>query len=533
MANSQASGARFIEILSILKKHKIQKGMDPVKFREILEDLGPTFVKIGQIMSTRQDMFSQRYTVELEKLRSSVKPMPFEEVESVLVQAFGDNWRSIFVNFDTTPLGSASIAQVHRATLNTGQEVVVKVQRPNIYETMKRDIRLVRKAAKFLNLSDIISSVVDLDMVLDEFWATSQEEMDFTIEARFAKRFKETYKDDKTVDAPLIYDEYTSKYVLVMEYVDGLDVNQLDLLESHGYDPSKIAHDLACNYISQIIENGFFHADPHAGNIILKDGIVYFIDLGMVGRMSSHDRGIVKDMIFAVAEGDVPKLKDSLMRFAVTRGDSAELDHSAFLSDLDFIVADFAGLDLKDLDIGEFLTSLLNLARKNDVELPSVVTMFARGMVTLEGLLTEYMPNVNMIQIIQTHIKNEKSTYARVRDMGSDLAASSYRAAKGSLEAAEYLGLASRMLTRGQLKVNTQIMSSDKALRQLGGIIDRMSMAIVIAGLFIGSSVVYYARIEPVVFGIPVIGFMGYVSALVLALMLGREIWRNSHGGKH
>lgn len=129
----------------------------------------------------------------------------------------------------------------------------------------------------------------------------------------------------------------------------------------------------------------------------------------MVGRMSSHDRGIVKDMIFAVAEGDVPKLKDSLMRFAVTRGDSAELDHSAFLSDLDFIVADFAGLDLKDLDIGEFLTSLLNLARKNDVELPSVVTMFARGMVTLEGLLTEYMPNVNMIQIIQTHIKTRKA----------------------------------------------------------------------------------------------------------------------------
>ena len=122
------------------------------------------------------------------------------------------------------------------------------------------------------------------------------------------------------------------------------------------------------------------------------------------------------------------------------------------------------GCDFTD-DIGEFLTSLLNLARKNDVELPSVVTMFARGMVTLEGLLTEYMPNVNMIQIIQTHIKNEKSTYARVRDMGRDLAASSYRAAKGSLEAAEYLGLASRMLTRGQLKVNTQIMSSDKALQ--------------------------------------------------------------------
>ena len=318
-----------------------------------------------------------------------------------------------------------------------------------------------------------------------------------------------------------------------MDYVDGISIADPERLVAEGYDLEKIGAAIVEDYSTQVLDDGFFHADPHAGNIILKDGIVYFIDLGMVGRMSSHDRGIVKDMIFAVAEGDVPKLKDSLMRFAVTRGDSAELDHSAFLSDLDFIVADFAGLDLKDLDIGEFLTSLLNLARKNDVELPSVVTMFARGMVTLEGLLTEYMPNVNMIQIIQAHIKNEKSIYARMREMSRDFAASSYRAAKGSLEAAEYLGLASRMLTRGQLKVNTQIMSSDKALRQLGGIIDRMSMAIVIAGLFIGSSVVYYARIEPVVFGIPVIGFMGYVSALVLALMLGRNIWLNSHGGRH
>ena len=184
----------------------------------------------------------------------------------------------------------------------------------------------------------------------------------------------------------------------------------------------------------------------------------------MVGRMSSHDRGIVKDMIFAVAEGDVPKLKDSLMRFAVTRGDSASLDHTAFLSDLDFIVADFAGLDLKDLDIGEFLTSLVSLARKNNVELPSVVTMFARGMVTLEGLLTEYMPNVNMVQIISAHIKNEKSSYRRMQETAQDLAHDAYRAAKGQLEAAEYLGLASRMLTRGQLKVNTQVLGSEVCL---------------------------------------------------------------------
>ena len=241
----------------------------------------------------------------------------------------------------------------------------------------------------------------------------------------------------------------------------------------------------------------------------MKDGVVYFIDLGMVGRMSSHDRGIVKDMIYAVASGDVPKLKDSLMRFAVTRGDSSELDHSTFLTDLDFIVADFASLDLKDLDIGEFLTSLISLARKNDVELPSVVTMFARGMVTLEGLLTEYMPDVNMIEIITDHIRHEKSSYRRAQEAAEELAGASYRALKGHLEMAEQLGLASRMLTRGQLKMNMQVLGSEQVLRRVGGIVDRMSMAIVIAGLFIGSSVVYYAKIEPVIFGIPVIGFLG------------------------
>ena len=473
---------RIGQIVRLVKKYRVWDNLTPVRLRRLLEELGPMFVKMGQILANRSEILPQRFCDELRRLRSDVEPVPYEVVLSCLEEEYGLRLGEMFDAIDPNPLGSASLAQVHRARLVTGEDVAVKVQRPGAQQVMAQDIDIIRSVVRIVSKFVNTDQFVDLHGVVEELWTSFREET--------------------------------------------------ERLVAEGYDLEKIGAAIVEDYSTQVLDDGFFHADPHAGNIILKDGIVYFIDLGMVGSMSSHDRGIVKDMIFAVAEGDVPKLKDSLMRFAVTRGDSAELDHSAFLSDLDFIVADFAGLDLKDLDIGEFLTSLLNLARKNDVELPSVVTMFARGMVTLEGLLTEYMPNVNMIQIIQTHIKNEKSTYARMREMSRDFAASSYRAAKGSLEAAEYLGLASRMLTRGQLKVNTQIMSSDKALRQLGGIIDRMSMAIVIAGLFIGSSVVYYARIEPVVFGIPVIGFMGYVSALVLALMLGRNIWLNSHGGK-
>ena len=521
---------RIGQIIRLVKKYRVWDNLTPVKLRRLLEELGPMFVKMGQILANRSEILPQRFCDELRRLRSDVEPVPYEVVLRCLEEEYGQRLGEMFDAIDPNPLGSASLAQVHRARLVTGEDVAVKVQRPGAQQVMAQDIDIIRSVVRIVSKFVKTDQFVDLHGVVEELWQSFREETNFLSEARNLNDFYEFHKTTRGISCPKSYLELCTEHVVVMDYIDGISIGEPKLLEAAGYDLEQVGGKIVEDYATQVLDDGFFHADPHAGNIILKDGVVYFIDLGMVGRMSNHDRGIVKDMIFSVAEGDVPKLKDSLMRFAVTRGDSAELDHSAFLSDLDFIVADFAGLNLKDLDIGEFLTSLVNLARKNDVELPSVVTMFARGLVTLEGLLTEYMPEVNMIDIISAHIKNEKSTFQRMQDMSRDLVESSYRAAKGSLEAAEYLGLASRMLTRGQLKVNTQIMGSEKVMRHLGGIVDRVSMSIVIAGLFIGSSVVYYARIEPVVFGIPIIGLLGYVSALALALMLGREIWLNSHG---
>lgn len=517
MANSQASGARFIEILSILKKHKIQKGMDPVKFREILEDLGPTFVKIGQIMSTRQDMFSQRYTVELEKLRSSVKPMPFEEVESVLVQAFGDNWRSIFVNFDTTPLGSASIAQVHRATLNTGQEVVVKVQRPNIYETMKRDIRLLRKAAKFLNLSDIISSVVDLDMVLDEFWATSQEEMDFTIEARFAKRFKETYKDDKTVDAPLIYDEYTSKYVLVMEYVDGLDVNQLDLLESHGYDPSKIAHDLACNYISQIIENGFFHADPHSGNIRVRDDKIVWIDFGMMGTLNVHEREIMKKAVRGIALRDTMTVVDSILALGIGKP-KQEIDYTKFTGEMEQFMATYLDMPFGEIDVAQMLQDVFSICHAYRIQLPKGVSMLARSLTVMEATLLHLDPSTNILEIATSHkaTMEQLHLHTQVKKVIRRSFESYNRILDVPVQTSDLL----KLVQRGQVKMNLNLMGSDQPIAKLDRMVNRMIICILISAILLGSSLLCLTNMSPKILGIPAIGFVGFMLALLMGLWL-------------
>ncbi|MDO4596597.1 MAG: AarF/UbiB family protein [Coriobacteriaceae bacterium] len=520
---------RIGQIFKILRRYEVWKDITPVQLRCLLEELGPMFVKMGQILANRSEILPQKFCDELRKLRSDVDPVPFGVVRQCLIAEYRRPLGEIFEYVDEEPLGSASLAQVHRARLKTGELVAVKVQRPGAQQVMAQDIDIMRSLVRLAGHFVKTDQFVDLHDVVEELWDSFREETDFRMEARNLEDFYEFHQNTKGITCPRPYTKWCTEHIVVMDYIDGISVGEPDELRAAGYDIQRIGARIVEDYSTQVLDDGFFHADPHAGNIIVKDDDIYFIDMGMVGRMSGHDRLIVKDIIYSVAEGDVSKLKDSLMRFAVSRGDSESLDHAAFLNDLDYIVADFAGLDLKDLDIGEFLTSLVNLASKNDVELPSVVTMFARGMVTLEGLLSEYMPHVNMIKIISDHISHEKSSFAKLEDAVRELTQSSLRATKGSLEAAEHLGLAARMLTRGQLKVNTQVMGSEEVLRHIGGIVDRMSMAIVIAGLFIGSSVVYYAKIEPVIFGIPVIGFLGYASALILALGLGREIWRNSH----
>ena len=524
---------RISEIVHILYKYRVWDDITPVQLRCMLEELGPMFVKMGQILANQSEILPQQFCDELKRLRTDVDPVPYKVVVETIAAEYHRPLSDVFVWIAEKPLGSASLAQVHHAKLKTGEDVAVKVQRPGAQQVMAQDIDIMRSAAKTISKLFQNDQIIDLRDVVEELWESFREETNFIKEAQNLEDFYILHKDVDGVSCPRPYMQYCTEHIVVMDYIDGIPISEPDELIKAGYDLEKVGATIVDDYASQVLDDGFFHADPHDGNIILKGGIVYFIDLGMVGRMDAQDRAIMRDIIFAVADYDTPKLKDSVMRFAVSRDNASTIDHAALLNDIDYILEDYASLDLKDLDIGAFLNSLISLARRYDIELPGAVTMFARGMVTLEGLLSEYMPNVNMVTLISNHIANEKSTFTRMQEASEDAARSAARSAKGFMEAGENLGLASKMLTRGQLKVNTQVLGSDSLLRNFGSIVDRLSMAIVIAGLFIGSSVVYYAKIEPVIFGIPVIGFIGYVCALVLALMLGWRIWNNSHGKKN
>lgn len=276
-------GARLREMTSVLHKHGITRGVTPEKLRMILEDLGPTFIKLGQIMSMHSDILPKRYCEELMRLQSEVTPMPFEEVTEVIEGAYGCPWKEIFLEIEDTPLGSASIAQVHKAVLGNGCKVVVKVQRKGIYETMARDISLLHKAVKLLPPVSL-KGVVDLDMVLDELWAVTREEMNFLTEAANMEEFARRNEGIAYIGTPVLYQEYTTLHVLVMEYIEGYRLDENEALIDDGYDLKEIGSKLIDNYIKQVMEDGFFHADPHSGNVKIRDGKIIWIDMGMMGR---------------------------------------------------------------------------------------------------------------------------------------------------------------------------------------------------------------------------------------------------------
>ena len=511
----KTSHKRMNEIVRIMRQYKVLHGLTPEQAVEVLQALGPTYVKIGQLASNRSDLLPKAYCDAFEKLRDDANPMPFDVVIEQIDRAYGKSWHEVFASIDPVPLGAASIAQVHKATLLDGTTVAVKVRRPGVAESMAEDIMLMKH---LLALGEFASNshrdiLLSLEGFIEEIERTTASEVDFTSELHNLMRFHDELADEEGVTSPVAYPQYSCESVLVMEFVQGTEISHTQALREQGIDVSALARRVCQSYVTQVLDDGFFHADPHPGNILVRDGEVVWIDLGMVGTLTVSERMLVGKVFTAVATDNAYLLKEAVMGLVHVLG---PVDHGALLEALSRLLAEYSTAEMKEINVGTVLTEVIEVLRGQNMMMTSSVTMLARGFVTIEGVIAQVAPDISVIEIVSKHVIAQQADPKFLATQLIDLATTSAASAEALAKLPTQLSNTLEMLDRGQIKVNGDIEVSSRILATAYASVGRISLALLSAGLFLGSSILCTTAMQPPLLGVPLLGVLGYVGAFVL-----------------
>lgn len=511
----KTSHKRMNEIVRIMRQYKVLHGLTPEQAVEVLQALGPTYVKIGQLASNRSDLLPKAYCDAFEKLRDDANPMPFDVVIEQIDRAYGKSWHEVFASIDPVPLGAASIAQVHKATLLDGTTVAVKVRRPGVAESMAEDIMLMKH---LLALGEFASNshrdiLLSLEGFIEEIERTTASEVDFTSELHNLMRFHDELADEEGVTSPVAYPQYSCESVLVMEFVQGTEISHTQALREQGIDVSALARRVCQSYVTQVLDDGFFHADPHPGNILVSDGEVVWIDLGMVGTLTVSERMLVGKVFTAVATDNAYLLKEAVMGLVHVLG---PVDHGALLEALSRLLAEYSTAEMKEINVGTVLTEVIEVLRGQNMMMTSSVTMLARGFVTIEGVIAQVAPDISVIEIVSKHVIAQQADPKFLATQLIDLATTSAASAEALAKLPTQLSNTLEMLDRGQIKVNGDIEVSSRILATAYASVGRISLALLSAGLFLGSSILCTTAMQPQLLGVPLLGVLGYVGAFVL-----------------
>ena len=511
----KTSHKRMNEIVRIMRQYKVLHGLTPAQAVEVLQALGPTYVKIGQLASNRSDLLPKAYCDAFEKLRDDANPMPFDVVIEQIDRAYGKSWHEVFASIDPVPLGAASIAQVHKATLLDGTTVAVKVRRPGVAESMAEDIMLMKH---LLALGEFASNshrdiLLSLEGFIEEIERTTASEVDFTSELHNLMRFHDELADEEGVTSPVAYPQYSCESVLVMEFVQGTEISHTQALREQGIDVSALARRVCQSYVTQVLDDGFFHADPHPGNILVRDGDVVWIDLGMVGTLTVSERMLVGKVFTAVATDNAYLLKEAVMGLVHVLG---PVDHGALLEALSRLLAEYSTAEMKEINVGTVLTEVIEVLRGQNMMMTSSVTMLARGFVTIEGVMAQVAPDISVIEIVSKHVIAQQADPKFLATQLIDLATTSAASAEALAKLPTQLSNTLEMLDRGQIKVNGDIEVSSRILATAYASVGRISLALLSAGLFLGSSILCTTAMQPQLLGVPLLGVLGYVGAFVL-----------------
>ena len=500
----------------------------PGQHRLTLEELGPTFVKLGQILAGRADLFGPDYIAEFEKLHSQVPAVPLEILLPQLREDLGGEPDTVFARFDVEPLAAASIAQVHRAQLHDGTEVVVKIRRPGITETIEADLRLLARLAAIAEAEIPALKPYRPQQLVRELSRSLKRELDLASECRNAERIAANLASLPWIVVPKVHWAHTKERVNVQDFVHGTAGNQLDQLDALGLDRSLLAKRGAQAVLKQIVEDGLFHADPHPGNVIyLEDNRIAFIDFGMVGRLSVRRREELLNLLLGLVERNPQTVADVLLDWT---GDEHGVNLSLLETEIETFVDQYHGVPLAQLNLGEMLADVTTILREHHLGLPSDMALLIKAFITLEGMGRGLDPEFHMTTEALPLLKQ----VVRARYQPKVVANRAWQTLRRTLAVAEQLPHdVSRLLRnarRGKVHVGIELAHLKRVGDQIDRAANRLTMALVIAALIIGSSIVMTVKGGPTLFGLPAFGFLGFASAFVGGLWLVRAIWRSSKG---
>ena len=498
----------------------------PVQVRQALEELGPTFVKLGQILAGRADMFGPEWIAEFEKLHSHVPAVPFELLRAQLREDLQAEPEEVFARFDTEPLAAASIAQVHRAQLHDGTEVIVKIRRPGIQEVIDADLRLLDRLVAIAEAEVPALAPYRPRLLLREFGRSLHRELNLASECRSAERVARNMAPFPWIRIPRTHWAWTQERVNVQDYVEGIAGHALDRLPAAGLDRQLLAQRGAQAVLKMIIEDGFFHADPHPGNVFYLPGnTLAFIDFGMVGHLSMRRRQQLLKLLLGLVQRQPGTVVDVLLEW--TR-DGQSVPAEKLESDIEAFIDQYHGVQLAELSLGQMLLDVTTILRENHLALPPDLALLIKTFITLEGLGRGLDPDFNMAAEALPLLRQ----VVRARYQPKVFAKRAWTSVQRLLEVAEQmpqdLARLMRNARQGRLNIGLEIQSLKRVGNQIDRAANRLSLALIIAALIIGSSIVMTVGGGPTLLGLPAFGLLGFVGAAIGALWLGRGIWRSN-----
>lgn len=499
----------------------------PLQVRRALEELGPTFVKLGQILAGRADLLAPEWIAEFQKLHSRVPAVPFGELRAQLAEDLGGEPAEVFAWFDEAPLAAASIAQVHRAQLRDGTQVVVKVRRPGIRPVIEADLRLLERLAGIAaNRWPELAPYRPVALV-QEFGRSLRRELDLANECRQAERIAANFSGQPEIVIPKVYWDWTHERVNVQQLIDGIPGDALQRADSEGLDRKLLARRGARAVVKMVVEDGLFHADPHPGNVFyLPDNRIAFIDFGMVGRLSAQRRDELLHLMLGLVQRDPAAVADVLLEWADGNAD----EETRLNGDIEAFVDAYHGVPLAHLSLADMLADVTDILRRHRLSLPSDLALLIKAFVSVEGMGRSLDPDFHMaaeaLPLLKRALRSRYRPKAIVRRSWQSLVRMAGLLAAVPDDLARLL----RHVRHGGVQIHIDVKHLDRVGDQLDRAASRLTVGLVVAALIVGSSIVMTVRGGPVLFGLPAFGLIGFVGACAGALWLLRSI---SRSGRH